>query len=126
MNVLVLGALSPVGRDLIRELVRGDIGNIRAADYSLPVLAYLNKDYSQCFDKVDYVQANLRSKEGMEKAFINARYDCVFNCTTTLKADMVEQFCKERLLDTAVHAATETLRTGSGVLLHVSTACCYK
>jgi len=124
-SALVLGALSGIGRHLVEVLVNdSEITDITAVDYSLVQLAYLQKRFVDCFQKVKYIQANILRKEGMRYAFGNRRYDYVFNCTST-KAEQVEQYYVERLLNTAVNAAEMVVATKSGVFVHFSSSAEY-
>jgi len=121
-SALVLGAFSVVGRHIVHELVKEGITEVRGVDYGIKEFAFLHNEHLQSFDKITYVQANLQRKDGMRTAFSGQRWDWVFNCTSSVKAEQVEEFCRTRVLGTAVNAVEETIATQSGVLVHLSTA----
>ena len=64
-NILVLGALTPVGRHVVRLLVESGAATdgrvVRAVDRALPQLAHLNAATQAAFAQVSYVQANMNN-----------------------------------------------------------------
>jgi nucleoside-diphosphate-sugar epimerase len=95
INVLVLGGVGFIGRNLVIHLVENNLATyIRVADKAMPAVAYFNSRAVKAFDdeRVDCRQANLGNKETVEKVYGDGElvWDIVFNLAAETK-----YFCQE-------------------------------
>jgi len=72
-NILVLGGLGFIGRNLVSYLVGNNLaGHIRVADKGLPALVGLSEKHAAIFEKIEFKQANLaREGEGADMRSIS-------------------------------------------------------
>jgi dTDP-D-glucose 4,6-dehydratase len=90
MNVLVLGGVGFIGRNLVTYLVENNLATyIRVADKAMPAVAYFNSRTLKAFadERVDCRQANLCNKETVEKVFGDGgiEWDIVYNLAAETK-----------------------------------------
>lgn len=69
-NILVLGGVGFIGRNLVTYLVENKLaGRIRVADKAMPATSYFSARSNRAFEEVDFIQANLGNGETVKKIF---------------------------------------------------------
>jgi len=133
MNVLILGGVGFIGRNLVAHLLEhheSELGVVRVLDKVLPQTAFLNKAHVAAFehDKVVYKQANLSSPASIEKNFAppdGGKWDLVVNLAAETKYGQTEEVYKEKVLDVAKKCAAEAAKHDIGTWVEVSTGQVY-
>jgi len=131
-NVLVLGGLGFIGRNLVQYLVDNNlVGKIRVADKVLPDLAGLTEKQLKLFKGdaavVEFKQANLAREVMVNKVFDQESFkiDFVFNLAGETKYSQTEEVYKENIIDVSVTCAKAAAKAGVKRFVEVSTAQVY-
>jgi len=130
-QVLILGGLGFIGRNLIEYLAENNlVSKIRVADKVLPDLAGLSQKQSQIVksDLVEFKQANLAREAMVNKVFddgVNGKFDYVFNLAGETKYSQTEEVYKENIIDVSVTCAKAAAARGVARFVEVSTAQVY-
>jgi len=127
-NVLVLGGLGFIGRNLVAYLVSNDlVGQIRVADKGLPALVGLSEKHAAIFEKVEVKQVNLAREASVNKVFDDGghKWQIVFNCAGETKYSQTDEVYKENIIDVSATAAKAAAARGIGRFIEVSTAQVY-
>jgi len=107
-NILVLGGLGFIGRNLVAYLVKNGLaGHIRVADKGLPALVSMSEEHTTIFEKIDFKQANLAREASVNKVFDDGDYKwgLVFNCAGETKYSQTDEVYKENIIDVSTTAA---------------------
>jgi nucleoside-diphosphate-sugar epimerase len=129
-NVLVLGGLGFIGRNLVEFLVDKQLtSKIRVADKVLPDLAGLSQKQAALFkgDQVEFKQANLAREAMVNKVFDDGgnKWDFVFNLAGETKYSQTDEVYKENILDLSVTCGNAAAKRGVSRFIEVSTAQIY-
>lgn len=131
-NVLVLGGVGFIGRNLVQYLVENNLANqIRAVDKVLTSTANLGAGHAEAFNapNVEVMQANLTSVAGIKKAYTPAegqeKFDIVFNLAAETKYGQTEEVYQEKVLGLSVKVAEAAVEFGASKFVEVSTAQVY-
>ncbi|PRP88665.1 NAD-dependent epimerase/dehydratase family protein [Planoprotostelium fungivorum] len=127
-NILVLGGLGFIGRNLVAYLVKNDLaGHIRVADKGLPALVSMNEEHTAIFEKIDFKQANLAREASVNKVFDDGDYkwNLVFNCAGETKYSQTEEVYKENIIDVSKTTAKAAASRNIGRFIELSTAQVY-
>eukprot|EP01132_Coremiostelium_polycephalum_P001167 gene1167-1477_t len=130
-NVLILGGVGFVGRNLVQYLVEKNLcQKIRVVDKVLPATAFLGKKHADAFANpvVEYMQGNLTSAASITKIFTleGGKFNIVFNLAAETKYGQTEAVYKEKVVDVSVKCATEAAKVGVDKFIEVSTAQVYE
>lgn len=129
MNVLILGGVGFIGRNLVAYLVENNLAEyIRVADKVLPATAYLNERHKKAFSdsRVEFKQANLVDASFTAKVFDGKKFDIVFNCAAETKYGQSEEVYAEKVFNLSVVVAKEASKQNVGVFVEFSTAQVYE
>jgi len=131
VNVLVLGGVGFIGRNLVKWLVDAKVATkIRVVDKVLPSTAFLGADHQAAFDNpiVEYMQGNLTSPVSIAKIFTveGGKFDIVFNLAAETKYGQSEAVYAEKILDLSTKCATEAAKQKVGRFIEISTAQVYE
>jgi len=130
-NVLILGGLGFIGRNLVEYLLnQGLASKIRIADKGLPELVGLSKKQLETFknkDLVDVKQLNLAREVMVNRAFDEGgfKWDIVINLAGETKYSQTEEVYKENIFDVSVTCATAAAKRNVSKFIEVSTAQVY-
>jgi len=129
-NVLVLGGLGFLGRNLVEYLTDKNLTNkIRVADKGLPALAGLSQKHAALFesDAVEFKQANLAREAMVNKVFDDGglKWDFVFNLAGETKYSQTDEVYKENIIDVSVTCGKAAAKRGVQRYIEVSTAQVY-
>jgi len=131
-NVIVLGGLGFIGRNLVEYLVsNGLVGKIRVADKVLPDLAGLTEKQMKLFKgedaPVQFKQANLAREVMVNKVFdqTDFKIDYVFNLAGETKYSQTEEVYKENIIDVTLTCAKAAAKAGVKRFIEVSTSQVY-
>eukprot|EP01114_Cavostelium_apophysatum_P008476 TRINITY_DN209_c0_g1_i1.p1 TRINITY_DN209_c0_g1~~TRINITY_DN209_c0_g1_i1.p1 ORF type:complete len:367 (-),score=128.85 TRINITY_DN209_c0_g1_i1:122-1222(-) len=130
-NVLILGGLGFIGRNLVEYLVDNNLaGKIRVADKGLPELVGLSKKQLEIIknkDVVDVKQLNLAREAMAAKAFEDGgiTWDVVINLAGETKYSQTEEVYKENIIDVSTTCAKQAASRKVGRYIEVSTAQVY-
>ncbi|KAJ3180795.1 hypothetical protein HDU85_003874 [Gaertneriomyces sp. JEL0708] len=125
-NVLVLGGIGFIGRNLVEYLVTKEVcGFVRVVDKAVPATAYLADRYKNVLENpiVEFRQANLTNPTAVSKAFdlpthlpsspstalptSTNQFDYVFNLAAETKYGQSESVYEERIVSLAALCAGE-------------------
>eukprot|EP01113_Clastostelium_recurvatum_P001200 TRINITY_DN104_c0_g1_i1.p1 TRINITY_DN104_c0_g1~~TRINITY_DN104_c0_g1_i1.p1 ORF type:complete len:364 (-),score=134.52 TRINITY_DN104_c0_g1_i1:116-1207(-) len=129
-NVLVLGGVGFMGRNLVRFIVDNKLaGHVRVVDKVLPSTAFLG-DFAEAFNHVEYLQGSLTSVASITKIFAapegGGKWNFVFNLAAETKYGQTDSVYSEKVLDLSVKCATEAAKVGVDRFIEVSTAQVYE
>ncbi|EGC36085.1 hypothetical protein DICPUDRAFT_97694 [Dictyostelium purpureum] len=130
-NVLILGGVGFIGRNLVQYLVeQGNCAKIRVVDKVLPATAFLGKKHQEAFNNpiVEYMQGNLTSATSITKVFTladGAKFNYVFNLAGETKYGQTDAVYNEKVYDVSIKCATEAAKVGVDKFIEVSTAQVY-
>ncbi|KAH6559956.1 hypothetical protein BASA50_006663 [Batrachochytrium salamandrivorans] len=130
-NVLVLGGVGFIGRNLVSLLVDGGLAaHIRVVDKVLPTTAYLSDAHKKVFANpmVEFKQANLVNAASAEKAFTRedgSQFDLVFNLAAETKYGQAEEVYDEKVFMLSMAVGKEAAKRGVKVFVELSTAQVY-
>jgi nucleoside-diphosphate-sugar epimerase len=130
-NVLILGGLGFIGRNMVEYLVDNNlVGRIRVADKVLPDLAGLTEKQSKIFKGegsiVDFKQANLAREAMVSKVFeTDYKIDYVINLAGETKYSQTDEVYKENILDVSITCGKAAAKYGVKRFIEVSTSQVY-
>ncbi|KAL0208737.1 hypothetical protein P9112_011324 [Eukaryota sp. TZLM1-RC] len=129
-NVLLLGGLGFVGRNIVTYLVESNVCSyIRIVDKTMPVVANLSPRQESAVNHhtVEYMQSNLANPAGVEKAFTlqSGSWDFVINLTADTKYGQSVDVYRQRHLVPSKLAAEAAIKAGVKKFIHFSTAQVY-
>jgi len=131
-NVLVLGGVGFIGRNLVRYLVEANLcAKIRIIDKVLPATAFLGAEHQKAFDNpiVEYKQGNLTSPASINRCFTiegGGKFNIVINLAAETKYGQTEEVYNEKIFDLSTRCAAEAIKQGVDRFIEVSTAQVYE
>ncbi|ELU17602.1 hypothetical protein CAPTEDRAFT_178842 [Capitella teleta] len=128
-NVLVLGGVGFIGRNLVHYLVSNElVAKIRVVDKVPPAMGFLNARHSEAFSKVQFKHANLINPTSVAKAFHTddgTIFDYVFNCAAETKLAQTEAVYRDGIFKLSCNCASEAEKHGAQRFIELSTAQMY-
>lgn len=129
-NVLVLGGVGFIGRNLVTYLVENNLAkHVRVVDKVLPSTAFLGNPHAAAFENsiVEYKQCNLTSDAGVAKAFTmeEGKFELVFNLAAETKYGQTEEVYAEKVLTLSKKVAAAAAKFGANKYIEASTAQVY-
>lgn len=131
-NVLVLGGMGFMGRNMVQHLVENDLANkIRSVDKVLASTANLGAGHAEAFKapNVEAMQANLTSAAGIKKSYTpkegDEKFDIVINFAAETKYGQTEEVYAEKVLGLSKRAAETAVEFGVAKFIEISTAQVY-
>lgn len=130
-NVLILGGVGFVGRNLVKYLVDKDLcAKIRVVDKALPAIAFIGSPHQEAFANpvVETMQGNLTSADSVAKIYTLAggKFNIVFNLAAETKYGQTDAVYAEKVHDLHMKVATEAAKQGVDRFIEVSTAQVYE
>jgi len=131
-NILVLGGVGFIGRNLVKFLVDSNVAaKIRVIDKVLPATAFFGAEHQKAFDNpiVEYKQGNLTSVVSINKCFTiegGGKFNFVFNLAAETKYGQTEEVYNEKIFDLSTRCAAEAVKQGVDRFIEVSTAQVYE
>jgi len=126
---LILGGLGFVGKHLVRYLVKKEVASkIRVADKIMVQMARLGKEFSDSFDKVECIQANLTHADAVARVFTDAGgdFNVVINLASETKYSQSEQVYEEGIVKLSTVVAQEAMKHKTERFIELSTAEVYE
>jgi len=129
-NVLILGGLGFIGRNLVQYIVTNNLATkVGVSDKVLPDLAGLSKKQTEIVksDAVWFKQANLAREVHVNKVFdeLGIKWDYVINLAGETKYSQTDEVYKENIIDVSVTCANAAAKRGVKLFIEVSTAQVY-
>jgi len=126
---LILGVLGFVGRHLVKYLVDNDLtSKIRVVDKTMVAMARLSKEFTDAFDKVETIQANLINPDAAAKAFVDAEgdYTIVFNLAGETKLSQEDSVYGDGITKLSTNVANAASKHKTEKFIEVSSAEVYE
>lgn len=133
-NVLILGGVGFIGRNLTKYLVDNDLAAfVRVVDKVLPPTAFLSEEHAAALNasNVEFKQGNLTNPQSISKMFtlpenITGKFNIVFNLAAETKYSQTDEVYQEKVYDLSVKCATEAADRRVDRFVEVSTAQVYE
>jgi len=128
-RVLVLGGLGFIGKHLVKHLVDNNLASkIRVVDKTMVAMARLGKDFTDIFNKVDCIQANLINPEATAKAFQDPEgdYNIVINLAGETKLSQQDNVYTDGITKLSTNVGQAALKHKTEKFIEVSTAEVYE
>jgi len=130
-NVLILGGVGFIGRNLVHYLVKNDLAaKIRVIDKVLPATAFLSAEHTASFENpiVEYKQASLTQQASVDKAFTleGGKFNYVFNLAAETKYGQTDEVYEQKVFDVVVKVGEAAKKHGVDKFVEVSTAQVYQ
>jgi len=128
-RVLLLGGLGFIGKHVVKHLVDNNLASkIRVVDKTMMAMARLGKEFTDVFNKVDCIQANLINAEATAKAFHDPEgdYNIVINLAGETKLSQQDNVYVDGISKLSTNVAQEALKHKTEKYIEVSTAEVYE
>ncbi|KAK2168956.1 hypothetical protein LSH36_13g22038 [Paralvinella palmiformis] len=113
-NVIILGGVGFIGRNLVHYLVENDLINkIRVVDKVMPAMAWLSNKHKESFKRVEFKHANLINPRSVTNAFSTpdgTTFDFVINCASETKMGQSEAVYHDGVYKLSCNCAEEAGR----------------
>jgi len=125
-NVLVLGGVGFIGRNVVHYLVKNSLANkIVVVDKVIPQMGWLCPEHKESLDKVQFKHANLINPKSVANVFHlddGEKFDFVINCAAESKLGQSEAVYREGIYRLSCNCAREAARQGVQRYIEMSTA----
>jgi nucleoside-diphosphate-sugar epimerase len=123
-NVLVLGGVGFVGRNLVHYLVTNSLADkIVVADKVMPQMAWLNADHQASFSQVEFRHTNLINPKSVAVLFDSeVKFDFVINCAAETKLGQSTEVYKDGIYKLSCNCAHEAAKHNIQRYVELSTA----